>query len=67
MTKIVIKSESEFEEISADLNATLEHPLAYEEGFWEQVNYDETVAALDKWREDHPLSTCQIDGNNKDS
>ncbi|WP_194564532.1 hypothetical protein [Vibrio anguillarum] len=52
--KIEIKSEAEYEQVSKDLSATMDHPLAYE--LPELVNYEETIEALEKWRKENPIN-----------
>ena len=53
MSKIKISSETEYEQVSKDLSATMDHPLAHD--FPDQVNYEETIEALEKWRKDNKL------------
>ncbi|MEZ9283234.1 hypothetical protein AB4394_07545 [Vibrio lentus] len=51
---LVINSEKEYEEESNNLNSFIEHPLYGELPEHEQT-YEETVAALDKWRKENPI------------
>ena len=51
---LVIQSEKEYEEESKNLLSFVEHPLYGELPEHEQ-EYKETLAALDKWREDNHL------------
>lgn len=51
---LVINSEKEYEEESQNLHSFIEHPLYGELPEHEQ-EYEQIVAALDKWREDNPI------------
>lgn len=51
---LVIQSEKEYEEESENLLSFVEHPLYGELPEHEQ-EYEDTVAALDKWRKANPL------------
>lgn len=49
-----ISSESQYKEVERELIAFCEHPL-FGEFAEHQQQYEETLAALDKWRKDNPL------------